>query len=72
MHPQELLGTASGSGQLGDAQGRGVGDKDCLGLDDGSHLGKGLLLELHVLDHGLKDDIHVLQVVDIGGSLQLR
>src|SRR5699024_6504912 len=44
---------------LGDGQGRGVGSKDALGLADLVQLGKGGLLDLHVLKGGLHDQVAV-------------
>ena len=70
MHAQELIGTQRSGGQLGDAQGGGVGDENGLGLHDGSQLGEGVLLQLHILDHGLENDVDVGQVVQVGGGLQ--
>ena len=71
VHSQELLRTLRRCGQLGDAQRGGVGDKNRLGLDDGGHFGEGFLLQRHVLHHGLKDDVHVLQVLQLDGGLQV-
>ena len=45
--------------------------KNRLGLDDGGHFGEGFLLQRHVLHHGLKDDVHVLQVLQLDGGLQV-
>ena len=70
VHAQELLGTQRSGGQLGDAQGGGVGDENGFGLHDGSQLGEGVLLQLHILDHGLENDVDVGQVVQVGGGLQ--
>ena len=71
VHAEELLGALGGGGQLGDAQRGGVGDEDGLGLDQVGQLLEGLLLQLHVLDHGLDDDVDVGQVVQVGGGLQV-
>ena len=69
VHAQELLRPLRGGSQLRDAQGGGVGHEDGVGLDDGSHLGEGLLFQLHVFDHGLEDNVHVLQIFQGGGGL---
>src|SRR5699024_398772 len=56
---------------LGDGQGRGVGSKDALGLADLVQLGKGGLLDLHVLKGGLHDQVAVRAQVlfDAGDDL---
>ena len=52
-------------------QGRGVGCNDGAGLGDRVELGEDLLLQRHVLEHRLDDEVGLAEVLDLQGRGQL-
>ena len=50
-------------GDLVDVERRGVGGEDRAGLADAVELGEDLLLDVHVLEHGLDDEVAVGEVL---------
>ena len=63
VHADHVLRTLGEGGDLVDVERRGVGGQDGAGLGDAVELLEHLFLDAQFLEHGLDDEVGVLQVV---------
>ena len=68
VHADELSRTAGAGCNLGDAQRAAVGGEDGFGFADFVEFGEDILLELHLLDGGLDDEVGVGEGGIVGGG----